>query len=230
MAVQALKVADLTKSYVDPTGDSQCVLDVHKFELAAGEQVALRGTSGCGKTTFLHLISGIVQADKGEILVAGTDIVALGESARDRYRAEHIGYVFQSFNLLQGLTAVENVMLGMAFGAGGDEARARDLLDRVGLAGRTDYFSSQLSIGQQQRVALARALCGAPQLVLADEPTGNLDPHHAGESLALIRELCREQGAALLLVTHDERISAQFERSEDLMRLNRAVSDLEGAA
>ncbi|MCB0219758.1 MAG: ABC transporter ATP-binding protein [Chrysiogenetes bacterium] len=230
MAVQALKIAELKKSYVDPAGDSQCVLDVRKFELAAGEQVALRGTSGCGKTTFLHLISGIVQADEGEILVAGTDIAALGESARDRYRAEHIGYVFQSFNLLQGLTAVENVMLGMAFGAGSDEARARELLDRVGLAGRTGYFPNQLSIGQQQRVALARALCGAPQLVLADEPTGNLDPHHAGESLALIRELCREQGAALLLVTHDERISAQFERSEDLMRLNRAVSDLEGVA
>ena len=230
MAVQALKISQLTKSYAGPAGDSQLVIDVRKFELAAGEQVALRGTSGCGKTTFLHLISGIVQADEGEILVTGTDIAGLSESARDRYRAEHIGYVFQSFNLLQGLTALENVMLGMAFGAGSDEGRARELLERVGLEGRIDYLPSQLSIGQQQRVALARALAGAPQLVLADEPTGNLDPHHAGESLALIRELCKEQGAALLLVTHDERISVQFERSEDLMRLNRAVSDLEGAA
>jgi putative ABC transport system ATP-binding protein len=186
--------------------------------------VAVRGASGSGKTTFLNLIAGILQADTGTITLDGHEMTTLSESGRDRVRATTIGYVFQNFNLLQGYTALENVMLGMLFGAGVDAARARGLLERVGLSHRIAYRPAQLSIGQQQRVAVARALANKPRLVLADEPTGNLDRRHAGEALALIREVCRENGAALLLVSHDPAILGLFDRNEDLGDLNRAAA------
>jgi putative ABC transport system ATP-binding protein len=144
----------------------------------------------------------------------------LPEAKRDRLRAETIGYVFQTFNLLQGYTALENVLLGMMFGKGVDTARAKAILERVGMSDRMQYQPRQLSVGQQQRVALARALANHPKLVLADEPTGNLDPHHAREALAMIREICRENGAALLLVSHDEGVLAQFERAVDFAEIN----------
>jgi ABC-type lipoprotein export system ATPase subunit len=126
--------------------------------------------------------------------------------------------------LLQGYSALENVMLGMLFGPGIDRERARALLERVGLGHRLHYRPAQLSIGQQQRVAVARALANHPKLVLADEPTGNLDQRHAGEALALIREVCREQNAALLLVSHDPAVLSAFDRVEDLAQLNRAAT------
>jgi putative ABC transport system ATP-binding protein len=219
-----LDVTDLQKSFAAPDGERTLIVDVPRFSLEAGEQVAVRGASGSGKTTFLNLIAGILQADKGKIVLDGHDMTALSESGRDRVRAKTIGYVFQNFNLLQGYTAHENVMLGMLFGPGVDAKHARGLLERVGLSHRTDYRPGQLSIGQQQRVAVARALANHPKLVLADEPTGNLDQRHAGEALALIKEACRENGAALLLVSHDPAILASFERSEDLGDLNRAAA------
>src|SRR5690606_31877740 len=132
------------------------------------------GTSGSGKTTFLNLIAGILRADSGRVLVDGEEMTGRSESARDALRARTLGYVFQTFNLLQGYTAVENVLLGMLFGKGADRAYAEHLLERVGLADRMAYRPSQLSVGQQQRVAVARALANRPKLVLADEPTGNL--------------------------------------------------------
>jgi putative ABC transport system ATP-binding protein len=184
--------------------------------------VALRGASGSGKTTLLHLIAGLLQADRGRIVIAGEDMTARSESARDRTRARLLGYVFQSFNLLQGYTALENVMLGMLFGKGVDRDRAKQLLERVGLGHRLHYRPSQLSVGQQQRVAVARALANRPQLVLADEPTGNLDQRHAGEALSLIRDVCRESEAALLLVSHDPQVLSAFEHVVDLGVLNRA--------
>ena len=150
------------------------------------------------------------------------EVTSLSEAERDRYRARELGYVFQSFHLLGGYSALENVVLGSSFGPGGDVAQARELLTRLGLAERLNHRPHQLSIGQQQRVALARALVGAPRLVLADEPTGNLDPRHALEALELLRELCREQGAALLLVSHDPAVLDSFERREDFAALNRA--------
>lgn len=217
-------ITDLQKSFASPEGEKTLIVDVPRFQLAEGEQVAVRGASGSGKTTFLNLIAGILQADRGTIVVAGTDMTKLPESGRDRLRARTIGYVFQNFNLLQGYTALENVMLGMLFGAGVDKARARHLLERVGLSHRMTYRPSQLSIGQQQRVAVARALANRPKLVLADEPTGNLDQRHAGEALELIREACREDGAALLLVSHDPTVLSLFDRSEDLADLNRAAA------
>ncbi|MGY8674335.1 MAG: ABC transporter ATP-binding protein, partial [Verrucomicrobiia bacterium] len=145
------------------------------------------------------------------------------EGQRDRLRANHIGYIFQTFNLLQGYTCLENVLLGMSFGPGADRKFAREVLDRVGLSHRVHHYPRQLSTGQQQRVAVARALAKRPQLVLADEPTGNLDLSNAQESLQLIRETCTENKAALLLVSHDPKILDQFDSHKDLFDLNKAA-------
>ena len=218
-----LAITDLTKSFDSPEGGRVEVVRVPEFRLDAGEQLALRGESGSGKTTFLHLIAGILAPDGGRIEIDGVNVAELSESRRDRVRAEKFGYIFQTFNLLQGYTVLENVILGMAFGRGADRAHARDMLGRVGLGSRLRHFPRQLSTGQQQRVAVARALVNHPKLVLADEPTGNLDHRRAGESLQLIREVCRENGAALLLVSHDERALAQFGRVGDFASINKAA-------
>lgn len=218
-----LEVQGLKKSFRSPDGESALVIDVPAFSMEPGEQLALEGPSGSGKTTFLHLLAGILKADEGRISLHGRELTALPEAGRDRLRAECLGYVFQTFNLLQGYTAYENVLLGMAFSGKRDPAFARTLLERVGLKDRTDYRPRQLSVGQQQRVAVARALANRPKLVLADEPTGNLDRRQAREALALIREVCRENGAALLLVTHAPDALAAFERVEHLERINRAA-------
>ena len=224
MTAPLLEIADLVKSFSSPDGERIVIVDIPAFALAEGEQVAVRGASGSGKTTFLNLIAGILQADRGRISLAGQDLGGMTESRRDRLRATAIGYVFQNFNLLQGYSALENVQLGMLFGPGVNRGRAENLLERVGLAHRLKYRPSQLSIGQQQRVAVARALANHPKLVLADEPTGNLDQRHSTEALALIREVCREQNAALLLVSHDPGVLAAFDRVEDLAQLNRAAA------
>jgi ABC-type lipoprotein export system ATPase subunit len=218
-----LKLTGLSKSYPLPGGREHRVVDVREFALMAGEQLALRGESGSGKTTFLHLIAGILAPDQGRVELAGRDMASLGEAARDRLRAETIGYIFQTFNLLQGHTVLENVELGMAFGRGVDRVHAESLLQRVGLGDKLGHFPRQLSTGQQQRVAVARALANHPKLVLADEPTGNLDARNSREALALIREVCRENGAALLLVSHDEGVLAQFENVQDFAALNSAL-------
>lgn len=221
-----LEIHDLIKRYDSPTGEVHTVLDIPTFRLAKAEQVALQGTSGSGKTTLLNVIAGILGADSGDVRLNGTQLSELSEAERDSVRANQIGYVFQSFNLLHGYTALENVLLGMMFGPGPDREFAESLLERLGLKDRIDYRPSQLSIGQQQRVALARALANKPSLVLADEPTGNLDPHFAQEALDLIRELCREAGAGLLIVSHDQKILDQFERVVPLSEINRACADL----
>ncbi|MEO6874186.1 MAG: ABC transporter ATP-binding protein [Opitutaceae bacterium] len=220
-----LSISALQKSFRTPEGERKTIVDVPGFSLAVGQQLALRGESGSGKTTFLHLIAGILAADSGSILIDGKDMAALGESKRDRLRAKSIGYIFQTFNLLQGYSCLENVMLGMAFGAGSDRTHATAMLERVGLGHRLKHYPRQLSTGQQQRVAVARALANRPKLVLADEPTGNLDPKNARESLALIRETCRENGAALVLVSHDPGVLATFENVQDFAALNRAVAE-----
>lgn len=219
-----LAVADLRKTFISPDGERVEIVRVPEFKLANAEQLALRGESGSGKTTFLHLIAGILAADEGRIDIGGVNLTELSEPARDRLRAEKLGYIFQTFNLLQGYTVIENVILGMSFGPGADRAHARELLVRVGLGHRLDHFPRQLSTGQQQRVAVARALANRPQLVLADEPTGNLDRRHAAESLRLIREVCRENAAALLLVSHDEHSLAQFDQVRDFAAINQAAS------
>jgi ABC-type lipoprotein export system ATPase subunit len=170
------------------------------------------------------LLAGILKPDSGTIRLAGQEMSALSESARDRLRATAIGYIFQTFNLLQGYTCLENVLLGMSFGPGADRPFAEAMLNRVGLGARLRHYPRQLSTGQQQRVAVARALANKPKLVLADEPTGNLDLKNARESLTLIREACTENGAALLLVSHDREVLAQFQHVQSFARLNRTVA------
>jgi ABC-type lipoprotein export system ATPase subunit len=219
-----LEISQLKKSFIAPDGSRHAVVNVQSFSLAEKAQVALAGESGSGKTTFLNLIAGILKPDSGRINIGKNEMSALSEPARDRLRATTIGYIFQTFNLLQGYTCLENVLLGMSFGAGADHGFAETLLKRVGLSERLRHFPRQLSTGQQQRVAVARALANRPKLVLADEPTGNLDHKNARESLALIREACRENGAALLLVSHDREVLAQFENVQQLDRINQISS------
>ena len=185
--------------------------------------MALRGASGTGKTTFLNCVAGILRPDSGMVSLNGINIASGSEGQRDQLRARNIGYIFQTFNLLQGYTCLENVLLGMRFGRGADRVFALELLERVGLGSRLDYRPSQLSVGQQQRVAVARALANRPKLVLADEPTGNLDPKNTLAAIGLIRELCRENGAALLLVSHDPVVLEQFDDCADLAEINRAM-------
>lgn len=213
----------MQKSFVAPDGERHRIVDVAEFSMKAEEQIALAGESGSGKTTFLHLIAGILKPDSGAIKIAGREMSALKESQRDRLRATTIGYIFQTFNLLQGYTCLENVLLGMSFGPGIDRSFAGQLLAQVGLGNRLKHYPRQLSTGQQQRVAVARALANRPKLVLADEPTGNLDHKNAGESLALIRTACKENGAALLLVSHDREVLGQFTTVQSLEKINQAL-------
>jgi putative ABC transport system ATP-binding protein len=220
LLIPVLEVRGLRKSYGTPEGEVRQVVSVDAFSMLSGEQVGLKGASGSGKTTFLNLIAGIVKADAGSIRISGTELTSLRESQRDRLRATTLGCVYQSFNLLQGYTCLENVLLAMAFGAGRDRAFAISLLERVGLSKRLDYYPRQLSVGQQQRVAVARSLANRPKLVLADEPTGNLDAENAGETLGLLRDTCAEHGAALLLVSHDRDILARFRLTEEFSVLN----------
>lgn len=220
-----LQLTDVKKSFPQPGGGNLMVLDVPKFEIQAGEQVALIGQSGGGKTTLLHLIAGLLVADSGSIQVDQLDLTRLSEQGRDRFRAASIGYVFQTFNLLPAFTALENVRLGMSFGQRkGDSARALDLLDKVGLSDRARYKPSQLSVGQQQRVAIARALAGKPKILLADEPTANVDPVSAESVLDLIRTTCRDEDVAMLVVTHDRNVAEQFDRVDRLESINQALA------
>lgn len=216
-----LEIRDLKKSYAEPGGRSVPILDVPKLDVAAGEQVVLRGESGCGKTTLLHIISGLVRSDSGSIKLDGTELTGFTEETRDKIRAAKMGYVFQTFNLLPAFTALENVRLGMTFARKKlDMARAKDLLNRVGLSSRMHYLPNQLSVGQQQRVAVARALANRPRLLLADEPTANVDPQNQDRIIDLIKTACKEENVALLLVTHSDLISSSFDRVEQLSELN----------
>lgn len=220
-----LEIRDLKKSYDEPSGNRLLIIDIPKLDIAQAEQVVLRGESGGGKTTLLHLISGIVKPDSGSIRLDGTELTEFSESKRDRVRAAKMGYVFQTFNLLPAFTALENVRLGMTFARKKmNLARAKDLMDRVGLSDRMNYLPSQLSVGQQQRVAVARALANKPRLLLADEPTANVDPANQDRIIELIQEVCRQESVAILMVTHSDEISKRFERVEHLEQLNRAIA------
>jgi ABC-type lipoprotein export system ATPase subunit len=216
-----LTLENVKKSFVEPGGGRLPILDVRRFDVAAGEQMVLIGRSGSGKTTLLHLIAGISRPDEGTIHIDGTNIVRLPEAACDRFRADKLGYVFQTFNLLPWFTALENVLLGMSFATGrAKPERARHLLERVGLGHRLQHKPAQLSVGEQQRVAVARALANRPKLLLADEPTANIDTRHQQQVVDLIRETCREENVTLVLVTHTSEVAKQFDRVENLENIN----------
>ncbi|HCK52616.1 MAG TPA: ABC transporter ATP-binding protein, partial [Planctomycetaceae bacterium] len=195
------------------------------FELVRGEQVALVGASGGGKTTLLNVISGITTPDSGRVVIDDTVVTGMPEPIRDRFRAERIGFVYQTFNLLPAFTALENVLLGMSFSRGRvDRDRALQLLDSVGLSHRLEHRPGQLSVGEQQRVAVARALANRPSLLLADEPTANVDLSNQQTILDLIRSACTADNVSLLLVTHSISVAEQFDRIERLDEFNTAAT------
>lgn len=201
-------IRNLTKHF-DEGGKSRCVLDAVNLEIMPGEFFVMLGKSGSGKSTLLNLISGIDRADSGEIRAAGLDITRLNERDLTRFRRDDIGIVFQFFNLIPTLTVLENVTLPLELRGNArrssDEAALR-LLERVGLANRADAFPDKLSGGEQQRVAIARAIVHEPMLVLADEPTGNLDEETGALVLELLLDLTRRAGKTLLMATHNPEI------------------------
>ena len=193
-------------------------LHVGSLRLAAGEQVLLAGPSGSGKSTLLHLVAGLDEPEAGSITIGGRDIIAVHGARRDRLRGQQIGMIFQTFNLLHGFTAVENVMMPlMMLGVAQDamRQRAQDALRRLGIE-RPHADVDTLSVGQQQRVAVARATVTGPALVLADEPTASLDPEASAAAIAVIREACVTAGASLLVTSHDPALRCEFERVIDV--------------
>lgn len=212
MSTSIITVQRLSKSVTDATGTLHILHEVD-FSVAAGQTLAIVGASGSGKSTLLSLIAGLDTPTTGTVHLGGVDIFALDEDARAALRARQVGFVFQSFQLLANLTALENVMLPLEL-AGRRDARAaaRRMLERVGLGERLGHYPRVLSGGEQQRVALARAFVVEPAVLLADEPTGSLD-HATGERvMQLMFELNREHGTTLVLVTHDPAIAARCER------------------
>jgi putative ABC transport system ATP-binding protein len=200
-----LQIKDLSKSYTE--GDQRhAVLREANLQIARGEFLALLGASGSGKSTLLNLLSGVDIADAGAIWLEGENLVAMNEAQRTLFRRNHIGFVFQFFNLLPTLTIIENAALPLELAGAKPsvaEGKARDLLSKVGLAGREHSFPDRLSGGEQQRVAIARALVHDPLLVLADEPTGNLDEDTGKQVMDLLVHLTREAGKNLIMATHN---------------------------
>ncbi|MEM7202692.1 MAG: ABC transporter ATP-binding protein [Planctomycetota bacterium] len=216
-----IAIRDLQKIF-HRGGEPVVACDVRALDVERGAHVALIGRSGLGKTTLLHCIAGIARPDRGSIQVGETRVDTLGEAARDRFRAEHVGLVYQTLNLLMPFSALENVALGAVFGRGahrGTRARAQQLLERVGLADRMGHRPNELSVGQAQRVAICRALINDPELILADEPLGNQDRETGREVLALLLELAAEGNRTVLMVTHDQESAAQMQRTIDLADL-----------
>ena len=202
-----LSARRLAKSY----GEVGVFSDVD-LDLAAGEIVALLGESGSGKSTLLNCLAGLDEADSGAITLAGQDLRALDDDARSALRRKELGFIFQAFHLLPHLSVADNVALPLRLLGQRDDERVRQMLAAVELSALAARMPRQLSGGQLQRVAIARALVHRPRLVLADEPTGNLDPRHAGEVLELLRRCTLEAGAACLLVTHSERAAEATDR------------------
>ena len=208
-------------------GAAHDCLSIARLHIAAGERVFLHGPSGSGKTTLLSLVGGVVPARSGRVVVHGQDLAALGSAARDRFRADHIGFIFQQFNLIPYLSAADNIQLPCRFSPH-RAARAGDVAGTMAhLAAQLDLApellarpAAELSVGQQQRVAAARALIGRPELVVADEPTSALDADRQAAFLRLLLAECAEAGSALLFVSHDLRLAAHFDRQLTLAELN----------
>jgi putative ABC transport system ATP-binding protein len=219
-----LVAREVTQEYHSGTR-TLTVLDAVSFDIAAGAFVAIVGPSGSGKTTLLGLLAGLDTPTRGRVLLDGADLGALSEDARARLRGEKVGFVFQSFQLIPTLTAIENVSVPLELRGDADATdRARELLGRVGLADRAGHLPAQLSGGEQQRVAVARAFANRPRILFADEPTGNLDGVTGARIIELIESLNRESGSTVVLVTHDASLA---DRTDRIIRLadGRVVAD-----
>ncbi len=219
-----LKIQNLRKTFSNSENEKFDIINIPFFEMNDIDQTAIIGESGSGKSTFLNLISGIVSSDSGEILFNDTNITKLSGSKMDKFRAKNIGYVFQTFNLLQGFTALENVMLGMMFCGKADKNMSLKALDKVGLSERINNKPSELSVGEQQRVAVARAIVNSPGMILADEPTANLDRKNSGMVIELIKELCLKEKIALIIVSHESDITGKFKNKRLFSEINIQVT------
>ncbi|WP_455230755.1 ABC transporter ATP-binding protein [Geopseudomonas aromaticivorans] len=209
MSASILNARNLSK-VVDSAEGALTILDDLTLELKRGDSLAIVGRSGSGKSTLLGLLAGLDQPSSGEVQLAGHALSRLDEDQRARVRAEHVGFVFQSFQLIDSLTALENVMLPLELEGRADARQsARSLLERVGLGQRLSHYPRQLSGGEQQRVAIARAFVGQPDILFADEPTGNLDSQTGERISDLLFQLNHENGTTLVLVTHDARLAAR---------------------
>ena len=234
-----VELSDLRFSWAAST---PAILDIANLQIARSDRVFVTGASGSGKSTLLSLLAGIVTPQQGSVRVLGQDIGKLGGAARDRFRADHIGFVFQMFNLIPYLSVMANVILPCGFSArrrlraiqagGSVEAEALRLLSHLDLVDPRTLARpvTELSVGQQQRVAAARALIGSPELVIADEPTSSLDAERRAAFLGLLFEECRRNGATLIFVSHDTSLAAQFDRTIDFAELNRAQTGTAGLA
>jgi putative ABC transport system ATP-binding protein len=207
-----LSLRDVSKTYATPEGKLE-VLKGIDFDLPAAQSVALTGESGSGKSTLLHLVAGLDQPDSGQILVAGRDIAGLGDRGRAAYRRSEVGLIFQQFNLVPSLDVAANISFHARLAGGQDTAWELQLIETLGLTLLMKRYPEQLSGGQQQRVAIARTLAARPALVLADEPTGNLDETTGDTVLNLMLSLTKSSGAALLMVTHSPRLARMLDRS-----------------
>ncbi|MCA8880191.1 MAG: ABC transporter ATP-binding protein [Rhodobacteraceae bacterium] len=215
MSEPVLELLDVVRTYNPGRPSEVAVLRGASISLAPGEMVALVAPSGAGKSTLLHVAGLLDRPDAGEVRIAGQATLRLRDTGRTRLRRETVGFVYQFHHLLPEFSALENVMLpqfARGIGRGAARARAEDLLGRVGLTARADHRPAQLSGGEQQRVAFCRALANAPRILLADEPTGNLDPETAGRVLEVMLELARETGLAALVATHNPDLAARMDR------------------
>lgn len=223
-----ITITDLRKEYKKTGNAPVKVLDIGKVIIADGEILGISGVSGSGKTTFLHILTGLLLPTSGDVLIDQTYINRLPENKRDAYRANHIGYIFQSFNLIPYLTARENILLSMWLGKNVTKAQRKakcdELLEQVGLAERADHLPGQMSGGEQQRVCIARAVANNPPIIVADEPTANLDSQTKLQVMELLKSICEKNNTTLIVSSHDKEILQGLPK---VIRLDSSGSEVE---
>lgn len=223
--MNAIRLSQIRFQY---PGSDKTILDIESLEILSGDKVFLHGPSGSGKSTLLEILAGILPVQHGQMEILGSPLHTYETSTKDRFRSDHIGYIFQSFNLLPYLNVLENILLPLSFSptrknkTPDPEARARELCDKLGILALIEQPVHQLSIGQQQRVAAARSLIGSPEILLADEPTSALDFDHRERFLKLLFEVTSEQKTSVIFVSHDHSLKHLFDRHVSLIEINRA--------
>ncbi|MCH8475186.1 MAG: ABC transporter ATP-binding protein [Opitutales bacterium] len=205
-----LRVTNLKHHYPVPRGKPHTILDLPEWSLEEKQQIALTGASGTGKTTLLYILAGLLPPSEGEVFFAGQPLYQLSEARRDRWRAREVGFIFQDFHLLERYTVEENITLAQLFGKADRTIPLDNLLERLDLVSQRKYFPRHLSAGQKQRVAIARALINQPRLILADEPTGNLDPERARSTTELLLQQAEDQDCAVIMASHDPGLCQLF--------------------